>query len=116
MFEGLGADFRFAWRQLLKRPAFSLLAVLTLALGIGGAVSLFSVVNGLLLRPLPYADEARTVVFWSASDWTQAEYDFAREHAGGFSSIGAYANAAVTLRGEAGTQMLEIVDATAPLF
>jgi predicted permease len=116
MFNGLGADLRFAWRQLLHRPAFSLLAILTLSLGIGGAVSLFSVVNGLLLRPLPYAEEARTVVFWSASDWMQAEYDFVREEATGFSAIGAYANASVALRGEHDTQVVEVNDATAPLF
>src|SRR5688572_24919585 len=62
--ETLLKDVRYAVRSLLKHPGFLFVSVITLALGIGANTAIFSVVNAVLLRPLPYRDSERVVTLW----------------------------------------------------
>src|SRR5262249_27277956 len=91
-------DVSFGLRMLLKQPGFTLVAALTLALGIGASTSIFSVVNAVLLRPLPYPNSDRLVAVWETSPikgWTNAPaapanfYDW-REQCDAFEDIAGY--------------------------
>ncbi len=66
--EPLVHDVRFALRSLRKAPGFSLVAVVTLALGIGAATAIFSVADGVLIKPLPYGDPEEVVTVWASWD------------------------------------------------
>src|ERR1044072_5341400 len=63
--DSLFKDVRYGLRSLMKRPAFTAVAVITIALGIGVNTAIFSVINAVLLRPLPYDDPSRLISFRS---------------------------------------------------
>jgi putative ABC transport system permease protein len=65
VWEAIRQDLRYGWRQLRGNPLFTLAVVLTLAVGIGANTAIFTVVKGVLLRPLPYKDPGRLVMIWT---------------------------------------------------
>jgi putative ABC transport system permease protein len=100
-------DIRYAFRMLLKSPAFTLIAVVALALGIGANAAIFSVVNAVLLRPLPYKAPDALVWLWGTNPQNDIAKETAsypdfndwRQQAQSFSGIAAFANSAAILGG-----------------
>ncbi|HKS39521.1 MAG TPA: ABC transporter permease, partial [Blastocatellia bacterium] len=74
--ETLFQDIRYGFRMLRKKPGFTVVAVITLALGIGANSAIFSIVNGLLLRPLPFRDSERLAVIWTHSPGANVDKDW----------------------------------------
>jgi putative ABC transport system permease protein len=120
----LGHDVVFAVRSLRRQPVFTLVALLTLAVGIGANTAVFSIVRGVLLRPLPYPDAHRVVMVFRTVprfgfDRSTASYpDFAdwRAGASGIARLAAYAPATITVQTPEGAERWSGYRATADLI
>ncbi|HKQ91364.1 MAG TPA: ABC transporter permease [Blastocatellia bacterium] len=119
--EDLRQDLRYGARMLLKNPGFTLVAVLALALGIGANTAIFSVVNAVLLRPLPYYDPQRLV--WVAEVlphgdeiYGAADYIHWREQSKAFDHLVAFQPGSIYLTGRGEPERLDSILATANLF
>ena len=117
------ADLRYALRQLAKSPGFTAVAVLTLALGIGACTAIFSVVDGVLLRPLDYAQPDRIVVVRSSAppefpEFSVSPPDFLdwEKQARSFSHLAAATGASLNLTGDGEPQRLNGIKVTARYF
>jgi putative ABC transport system permease protein len=106
--QNLLQDLRYAVRMLLKRPGFTVVAVVTLALGIGANTAIFSVVNGVLLQPLPFDNPAELAMVWENHqgrggpdrEWlSPADFEDWRAQNTSFSHLSAINNWGPTLTG-----------------
>ena len=121
MLDALKQDTRYALRQLRRSPGFTAVALLTLALGIGATTAIFSVVRGVLLRPLPYGHPDRVVMVWNR--WTGYEHTwispaelFDYRKAKGLASVAAFSLDAANLEGEHGAERVAAAEVTPGLF
>jgi putative ABC transport system permease protein len=111
----LWQDLRYATRNLLARPAFALASILSLALGIGACVAIFSIVDAVLLRPLPYPDAARVVELKEVSakgtrmPVTEPNFTDVRARNQSFEAIAEYSG------GSASTMTMTIIGGSEPV-
>lgn len=117
-------DLKYALRMLLKAPAFTIIAIATLALGIGANSAIFSVIDTMLLRPLPFKDPDRIVTVWarSATDGSKQDAqsfpDYAdfRDQSQSFTAMAAYTRTGSVLNHGEESQALEGNAVTSDIF
>jgi putative ABC transport system permease protein len=122
----MSQDLRYGARMLLKKPGFTLIAVLTLALGIGANTAIFSVVNGVLLRPLPYSEPQQLVRLFETVDRATMANDRMevapanfldwRERTRSFSGLAAYGLTWSVINGDGEAERLDGALVTANFF
>ncbi len=116
------ADFRYAFRALTRQPTFTLIALLTLTLGIGANTAIFSVIKTVLLNPLPYQDPEQVVVLWEVNpDGSLAQvsiptYRDWRDETRGLEALAAYRQVNYTFVGSGDPRDVPGVRATPELF
>ncbi|MGI8995222.1 MAG: ADOP family duplicated permease [Pyrinomonadaceae bacterium] len=123
MLETLLQDIRYGARVLAKHKGFTAVAVITLALGIGANTAIFSVVNELLLRPLPYRDAERLVMLWEITSegrhqntTSRANFRGWREQNTAFEGMAAFSDQRLTLTGDGEPEEVSVQLATPELF
>jgi putative ABC transport system permease protein len=117
-------DVRYAARSLLRNPGFTIVVVATLAIGIGANTAIFSVVNSVLLRPLPYAGSDRLVMLWGNYDRLKierlpakaAEYEDYAKHKNVFEELAAYSSSSFTVTGTGEPQRIRGTAVSSNLF
>lgn len=122
--ETLWQDIRFGARKLRKNPGFTVVAVLTLALGIGANTAIFSAVNSVLLRPLPYQNPDELVMVWETApklgfprnNVAPANFIDWRDQNRVFAQIAAYGGNSVSLTGRGEPERIEGMRVSAGLF
>ena len=121
--ETLTQDIRYGVRMLAKHKAFTSVAVLTLALGIGANTAIFSVVNELLLRPLPYRDAERIVMLWEVTPegrhqntTSRANFRAWRAQNTSYEHVAAFTDQRFNLTGDGEPEELSVQFATPELF
>src|SRR6185503_1630021 len=123
LLETLLQDIRYGVRMLAKHKAFTSVAVITLALGIGANTAIFSVVNELLLRPLPYLDAQRLVMVWEVTPegrhqntTSRANFRGWREQTTSFEGMAAFTDQRLNLTGAGEAEEVSVQFATPSLF
>ena len=123
--ETIRQDLGYALRAIARRPGFTIVAVLTLGLGIGATTAIFSVVNSVILRPLPYPDPERITMVWAripALNSSRAPHSFLnfldlRKSARSFESMAAYtSSSAATILTGSGAELHMGMQASGSLF
>ena len=114
----LGQDLAYALRTLRKAPGFTIVALLTLALGIGANTGVFSVVYGILLRPLPYgqSEQVTALTFQEGYSVSKSRLAMLRERQRAFDGIAAYSRWGTSLTGTGDPEILRGAVGTANLF
>jgi putative ABC transport system permease protein len=119
--ETLLQDLRYAFRVLIKSPSFTAIAVLTLALGIGANTAIFSVVNAILLRPLPFHDSSRIMLIAEKSKYSNPSVSYQnfvdwRDQSHSFDSVQGMRASTITLTGASEPERLDARWVTSGLF